>query len=172
MKKNPFTTIGWKQIRNVSYFLLVFLLSWNCNLPSENDNFNRENEKRVLFQYLLLSPTNPVESCATSLQAAQTCLNKTPDLPTPLSEAAIITLFSNGNTSLGTYQDFCTVLLNSSTFSKFTNRAKTCVMNCNRSYWLNKDSAGTCGESGLSQISGLSTGTFSCTKTCVSISGE
>ncbi|MDQ7245137.1 hypothetical protein QQ983_12315 [Leptospira borgpetersenii] len=159
----------WKHF---SYFLLIFLLILDCNLPNESNSFNRENEKRVLLQYLLLSPTDPIDSCVTSLQAAQTCLNKTSDLPTPLSERAIAVLFSNGNASVETFQDFCSILLNSSTFAKFTNRAKTCVMNCNRSYWLNKDSAGTCGESGLSQISGLSTGTFSCTKTCVSISGE
>ncbi|MBF3376076.1 hypothetical protein [Leptospira borgpetersenii] len=168
MKKNPFTIL-WKHL---SYFLLVFLLILDCNLPNESNSFNRENEKRVLLQYLLLSPTDPIDSCVTSLQAAQTCLNKTSDLPTPLSERAIAVLFSNGNASVETFQDFCSILLNSSTFAKFTNRAKTCVMNCNRSYWLSKDSAGTCGESGLSQISGLSTGTFSCTKTCVSISGE
>ncbi|RHX78702.1 hypothetical protein DLM76_16680 [Leptospira yasudae] len=172
MKRNPFTLLK-KITRNVFNVLVIAYVIWNCNnLPNDDDSFNRDNEKRVILQYLLLPPTDPIQSCVASLQAAQTCLNQAPDLPTPLSELAIVTLFSGGDASIGTYQNFCNSLVNSATFAKFTPRAKACVMDCNRSYWVNKNSAGTCGESGLSQISGLSTGTFSCTKTCVSISGE
>ncbi|PJZ41772.1 hypothetical protein CH370_10105 [Leptospira kmetyi] len=172
MKRNRFK-IAKEWIGNLSYLLIVLYLIGNCNnLPNEDDSYNRDNEKRVILQYLLLPPTDALQSCVNSLQAAQTCLNKAPDLPTPLSEVAIVTLFSGGDASIGTFQNFCTGLLNSSTFVKFTSRAKACVMDCNRSYWVSKNSAGTCGESGLSQISGLSNGTFSCTKTCVSISGQ
>ncbi|RHX83477.1 hypothetical protein [Leptospira stimsonii] len=163
----------WKEsIANLIVILFVLHWVWNCNnLPNDDDSFNRDNEKRVILQYLLLPPTDPIQSCVSSLQAAKTCLDQAPDLPTPLSEAGIVTLFS-GSATLGTYQNYCTSLVNSATFVKFTARAKACLMDCNRSYWTNRNSAGTCNQSGLSQITGLSTGTFSCTKTCVSISGE
>nr|PJZ91482.1 hypothetical protein CH379_18420 [Leptospira ellisii] len=105
------------------------------------------------------------------MEAAKTCLDQAPDLPTPLTEVEIVTLFS-GNAALGTYQNYCSGLLSSATFSKFTDRAKACLMDCNKAYWENRNSAGTCSQSGLSQITGLSTGTFACTKTCVSISGQ
>lgn len=172
MKRN-LLKITVRRIGNFTYFLIVFNLIWNCNnLPNGDDSFNRDNEKRVILQYLLLPPTDPIQSCINSLQAAQSCLNQAPDLPTPLSEAAIVALFSGGVASVESYQNYCNVLMNSPTFAKVTNRAKACVMDCNRSYWVNKNSAGTCGQDGLSQITGLSTGTFGCTKVCTSVSGQ
>ncbi|TGK33833.1 hypothetical protein EHQ12_08605 [Leptospira gomenensis] len=158
-------------LRSLLYVAASLWLVTNCNLPNDDDSFNRENEQRVILQYLLLPPTNPLQSCVSSLQAAKTCLDQAPDLPTPLTEVEIVTLFS-GNATFGTYQNYCTGLLSSATFSKFTDRAKACLMDCNKVYWENRNSSGTCSQSGVSQITGLSTGTFACTKTCISISGE
>ncbi|MCH1917731.1 hypothetical protein L9Z41_19385 [Leptospira noguchii] len=170
MKKNPFKAIK-KSIQNFTSILIFFYLILNCNLPNEDNSFNRDNEKRVILQYLLLPPTDPIRSCIDALQAAQICLNQAPDLPTPLSEATIVSLFSGGDSSLESYQSYCDSLIHSPTFAKYTSRAQACVMDCNRSYWTNKNSAGTCGEDGGSQIMGLSTATFGCTKTCTSVSG-
>ncbi|OQM28408.1 hypothetical protein ACO1J6_18410 [Leptospira interrogans serovar Hebdomadis] len=170
MKKNPFETIK-RRIQNFAFTLISLHLILNCNLPNEDDGFNRNNEKRVILQYLLLPPTDPVRSCIDALQAAQICLNQAPDLPTPLSEEMIVNLFSGENSSLETYQSYCDALIHSPTLAKYTSRVQACVMDCNRSYWVNKNSAGTCGEDGGSQIMGLSTGTFGCTKTCASVSG-
>lgn len=45
MKKNPFTIL-WKHF---SYFLLIFLLILDCNLPNESNSFNRETKKEFSF---------------------------------------------------------------------------------------------------------------------------
>ncbi|EMY78429.1 hypothetical protein LEP1GSC060_3973 [Leptospira weilii serovar Ranarum str. ICFT] len=78
MKRN-LLKITVRRIGNFTYFLIVFNLIWNCNnLPNGDDSFNRDNEKRVILQYLLLPPTDPIQSCINSLQAAQSCLNQAP----------------------------------------------------------------------------------------------
>ncbi|XDD52441.1 hypothetical protein AB3N59_19090 [Leptospira sp. WS92.C1] len=172
MKNNSYLRKALIVFKSQIGFSVILYLIWNCNnIPNNDDSFNRENEQRVILQYLLLPPTDSIQSCVASLQAAKICLDQAPDLPTPLSETAIVTLFS-GNAGLGTYQNYCTSLVTSQTFVKFTDRAKACLMDCNKSYWENMNSSGTCVESGLSQITGLSNGTFACTKTCVSISGD
>ncbi|PJZ70658.1 hypothetical protein CH373_06890 [Leptospira perolatii] len=116
------------------------------------------------------TPANPNGECLSSASAAQICLNASADLSGTVTESVLSQLFS-GSASITTYSQYCSALLSSDSFVRFSEKAKECVMVCNKEYWQDLNSQSLCGGQSADLISGSSTGTLSCIRICTSVSG-
>ena len=143
--------------------LTIILILFTLNCTSKN-NYQEEFDMRVLLTIAAQSPPDPQAACINNMQSAESCLVNATAPPAAINETSLSLIVSSN--IYNSYTNYCTGTLSSAYFSNSSALAKVCVMDCQKEYWNNKISAGTCNTDFTTQLSGLSQGSNACVTDC------
>ena len=146
----------------VLWIAISFLVQ--CN--QKGNDYQKEFNERVILSNVLTTP-DPQGKCVTYMQSAESCLVNAASPPAPVSETTLSLIFSNNTDT--TYADYCLNLLNSEAYSKFSEKAKECSMNCANEFWKTRAAHNVCTDPFLDQLTAMQDGMKTCNINCFTL---
>ena len=139
--------------------MLIFVVS--CTTES---SYQEEFELRTVLTVAGQLPADPQAACVDYMQSSESCLVSAANPPLPINETTLSSIISSGAQT--TYADYCSSMLASDYFADFSPLAAECVMDCQKSYWDGRITAGSCSDDFAVQLSGQNEGSSACITDC------
>ncbi len=149
--------------------ILFFLILITQYCKTEGPEYDEKYKTWTLLNYFVLTLPDAQAACVNSYKTAETCLKSASEFPLSpytVNETTLITIIS-GSSSNATYSSYCSSLLAQTSFKNYTERAKECVMNCNKTFWQDRIDKSLCTEKFTTQLTASATDNTSCYTECL-----
>jgi hypothetical protein len=142
-----------KPIRNRFYFgmlasFLIFFGLGSLISCQEKPDYQDEYSERIALQLLLEPAPNPRRECNRYFTAQSECLSQSqsPEISTQALDLAILFLTVNEEdfSAPGDLDSACDLVVNSQFFQNFTEKAKSCYLDCQKDLWIQLRDTGSC----------------------------
>ncbi|MCB1176505.1 MAG: hypothetical protein KDK36_02895, partial [Leptospiraceae bacterium] len=140
-------------------------------------DYKENYELRVWLLHLSKTTADPKATCLEMSASAGKCIYVASD-KSSLASLTTEEVYSSAilgatiGTSPTTYSDYCDSYIVSSSFNNYSDEAKVCNMNCQKTHW-DSQSTTTCSATTTSnQFKALSSGIITCIKNCFQVTNN